>query len=60
MGIFSKAAGKAAAGFVKRMVKQLGLKGAVLWILETHAKTKRTKKDDKIVAELKKMLNKLK
>ena len=60
MGIFSKAAGKAAAGFVKKMVKKVGLKGVVLWILETYAKTTPTKKDDKIVAELKKMLNKLK
>ena len=60
MGALSKAAKRAAASYVKRKIKKVGLKGVVIWIMDTYAKSTPSKKDDKIVAELKKMLNKLK
>jgi hypothetical protein len=60
MGALSKAAKRAAASYVKRKIKKVGLKGVVIWVLDTYAKSTPSKKDDEIVAELKKMLNKLK
>jgi hypothetical protein len=60
MSVFSKAAKRAAASYVKRKIKKVGLKGVVIWIMDTYAKATPSKKDDEIVAELKRMLNKLK
>ena len=60
MVALSKAAKRAAASYVKRKIKKVGLKGVVIWVMDTYAKATPSKKDDKIVAELKKMLNKLK
>jgi hypothetical protein len=60
MGALSKAAKRAASSYVNRKIKKVGLKGVVIWIMDTYAKSTPSKKDDAIVAELKKMLNKLK
>ena len=60
MGALSKAAKRAAASYVRRKIKKVGLKGVVIWIMDTYATATPSKKDDAMVAELKKMLNKLK
>ena len=60
MSILSKAATRAANNYIKRKIKKIGIKGIVIWIMDTYAKSTPTKKDDQAVAELKKMLNRLK
>ena len=53
MSVFSKAARRAAASYVKRTIKKVGLKGVVIWLMDTYAKTTPSKKDDEMVAKIK-------
>ena len=44
--------------YVGRQVKKRGAKGFFLWIIDMIAKATPSKKDDEMVAEVKKVLNK--
>jgi hypothetical protein len=44
--------------YVERQIKKRGAKAFFLWVAELIAKATPTKKDDQMVAEIKKVLNK--
>ena len=44
--------------YIGRQVKKRGAKGFFIWIIEIIAKATASKKDDQMVAEVKKVLNK--
>ena len=47
-----------ASKYVERQIKKRGAKAFFLWVAELIAKATPTKKDDQMVAEIKKVLNK--
>ncbi len=44
--------------YLERQIKKRGAKGMILWVASLIAKATPTKKDDKMVEEIKKVLNK--
>jgi len=44
--------------YIAKKIGKLGRNGAILWVIEKIVKKTPTKKDDQMVAEIKKILNK--
>ena len=47
-----------ASKYIERQIKKRGTKGMILWVMGLIAKATPSKKDDQMLAEIKKVLNK--
>jgi|TARA_R110002110_G_scaffold156731_2_gene352200 hypothetical protein len=49
-----------ASKYIERQIKKKGLKGFIIWVLDLVAKATPSKKDDKLIADIKKAMRAMK